>query len=75
MTAYLDSQYYVLQDGYERIEETRHDLKKGFKFFLEHVRKDLYEPYIKRVETQNLFKDKMFDEYLEKINDNNRFLA
>jgi hypothetical protein len=75
MTVYLRAQVYLLEDGYGRSDnESRHDLKKGFDFFINHVKKDLYEPYIKNIEEQKLHKDKMFDEYLEKISDTSRFL-
>lgn len=75
MTAHLYNNGYSLEDGYKRDEEnSRHDLKKGFNFFVEHINNDLYEPHIKNIEEQKLHKDRMFDEYLKKIDDTSRFL-
>jgi hypothetical protein len=75
MTGYLYTNGYSLEDGYKRDDEnSRHDLKKGFKFFIDHINNDLRKPHIKNIEEQKLYKDRMFDEYLEKIEDTSRFL-
>ena len=70
----LHADGYSLEDGYKREKESRHDLKKGFSFFIEHINNDLYKPHIKNIEEQKLHRDRMFDEYLEKIEDSSRFL-
>jgi hypothetical protein len=67
---------YTLFDSYNReSEDSRHDLDKAFNFFLDHIQEKFQIPYLKRIEEQNLYRDKMYDEYLEKISDTSRILG
>ena len=55
-----------LFDSYAR-EETRHQLEKPFQQYLDWIVSEIYNPITKKIKNQKLFKDNLYDEYIESI--------
>lgn len=55
-----------LFDAYCR-EGTRHELEKSFQQYLNWITKEIYNPMMEKQNYQTLFKDNLYDEYIESI--------
>lgn len=58
---------YTLLDPYKR-ENSIHDLKKGWRFFINKINNEFYQPYLRKIKNQKLYKDILLDKYLREIN-------
>ncbi len=57
----------LLSDPYSR-EDSKHDLNKGWDFFIYKMNNEFYQPYLNKINSQNLHKDILLEKYLRDIN-------